>query len=66
MQVISADELDVSCVAVANVADEFRRRVDYRLATCGLAGVTDDACLVTAELVPMPVTRLPVSGSSSG
>jgi anti-sigma regulatory factor (Ser/Thr protein kinase) len=51
MQAIGADELDVRCLAVRNVAGEFRKRAGYRLAAWRLTGISDDVILVATELI---------------
>jgi hypothetical protein len=51
MQAISADELDVSCLAARNVAAEMRRRIEYRLTAWGLLEIAHDTCLVATELI---------------
>jgi hypothetical protein len=51
MQAISADELDVTCLATSAVARELRRRIEYRLAAWRLAPIAGDACLVATELI---------------
>ncbi|MGH3392683.1 MAG: ATP-binding protein, partial [Actinomadura sp.] len=50
-QVISDGELDVTCLATANVAGELRRRIEYRLAAWGMAEIGHDTCLVATELI---------------
>jgi two-component sensor histidine kinase len=51
MPTMCTDKLDVTCLAVRNVAGEMRRRVEYRLSAWRLPRIAYDACLIATELI---------------
>lgn len=51
MPTMCNDKLDVTCLAVRNVAGEMRRRVEYRLSAWRLPRLAYDTCLIATELI---------------